>query len=217
MTNLYLFFHPWPWASLGKGFHLRRPHHCRRCQWSTFCTLDIQPFLHFSSFSKATVSHFLPICLNHLNCFFSPSLAFQKSKREDPCSRVGVFQACSIRPPFCNFSSPPVLLLSLPWRSFSTLRAKYLSLGYKYKSRSFFWMGVSNFVVEKSVNTHTQKNIVADHAHVDGVQLRKWHDKQQKVKKENHSREYDSSFFFKYYTYFNSEAQKPHISCILRK
>lgn len=55
-------------------------------------------------------------------------------KREDPCSGVGVSQACSHCPPSL-FSSPRILFLSLHLPSFSTLLATYLSEGYKFKGR----------------------------------------------------------------------------------
>lgn len=81
-----------------------------------------------------------------------------KSKREDPCRRVGVFQACSFRPPFSHFSSPPVLFLSLPLPSVSTLLAKYLSLGYKYKSHPLFGWGSLIVWLKMCQNTH-KKNM----------------------------------------------------------
>lgn len=60
-------------------------------------------------------------------------------------------------------------------------------------------MGVSNFVVEKSVNAH-KKPIVADHM----LKVYSWGNdmtnSKKFVKNENHSREYDLSLFFKYYT-----------------
>lgn len=150
----------------------------------------MQPFLYFCSCCKTTVStdRFKPPQL-----FLFTRSAVSESKREDPCRRVGVFQASSFRPPF---SSPPVPFPSLPLPSFFTLLAKYLSSGYKFKGSALFKGGFLILWLKKRENA--QKETLWQTTCLAANNTKEWKLKEQIS--------YHLLFFLKYWYHFCTKA-----------